>query len=261
MCLPYEVNYLSFACLTGGQSVSERGRGCVVQGRFYLLGVSYQVSAGIAQAPFDCTTLQKSQSALNLKRRSSSTSTSFWRFFFKFLYVFFSLAFLHFPVFAFAQLAACALCCQWTRLIRAFDMCWLLLFSVSEMSSCWPWYHLISQKVKYWNVTNLLGNVFNLGMHWQWIGQSKLWEILKNHTHSPIYTLEDEYILNWNKCAWLVWFINCCVYKVFASLYTLKINRNRQSICLTGRLLSVRLSAVCLPVCLPVCPSIKMPKD
>lgn len=36
----------------------------------------------LRRALFDCLSLHKSQPALNLKRRSSSTSTSFWRFFY-----------------------------------------------------------------------------------------------------------------------------------------------------------------------------------
>lgn len=73
----------------------------------------------LRRALFDCLSLHKSQPALNLKRRSSSTSTSFWRFYVPFF------TFLHFLLFAFAQLPlalltapsawlCCCCCCCWS---------------------------------------------------------------------------------------------------------------------------------------------------
>lgn len=77
VCVPYEVNYLSFACLTAGQPERQWGMGGGTVAVGLPPGCQLPGLCRLRRALFDCLSLHKSQPALNLKRRSSSTSTSF----------------------------------------------------------------------------------------------------------------------------------------------------------------------------------------
>lgn len=89
VCLMRSITCHLHAWQAGSQSVGEAPG-------YQLPGVSPSLPLFL-QAAFDCLPLHKSQPALNLKRRSSSTSTSFWRVFFSvFVFFLFNLP-LHLP--------------------------------------------------------------------------------------------------------------------------------------------------------------------
>lgn len=117
VCVPYEVNYLSFACLTAGQPERQWGMGGGTVAVGLPPGCQLPGLCRLRRALFDCLSLHKSQPALNLKRRSSSTSTSFWRFFY--------VPFFHLPPFSTFRI------CPTTQLPLALLSAWLLLVTAA----------------------------------------------------------------------------------------------------------------------------------